>query len=62
MLSETKIDESFPNSHFFAEGHQMTPRDRNMNGGGFPIYVKENTPIDIDFEELTQKQKIHRRN
>ena len=40
----------------------MTPRDRNMNGGGFPIYVKENTPIDTDFEELTQKQKIHRRN
>ena len=27
LLSETKIDESFPNPHFFAEGHLMIRRD-----------------------------------
>ena len=34
LLSETKIDDSFPNSQFFAEGHRMFRIDRNKNGGG----------------------------
>ena len=34
LLSETKIDESFPNSHFFAESYRMFLRkDRNINKG-----------------------------
>ena len=38
LLSETKIDDSFPNSQFFAEGYRMFPKDRNKNGGGL-IYT-----------------------
>ena len=33
LLSETKIDDSFPNSQFFAEGHRMFRKDRNKTGG-----------------------------
>ena len=34
LLPETKIDNSFPKSQFFAEGHRMFRIDRNKNGGG----------------------------
>ena len=44
MLSETKFDESFPNSQFFAEGYRKVRRDRIMNRGGLLLYVKENIP------------------
>ena len=44
LLSETKIDDSFPNSHFFAEGYRMFRKDRNKNGGGLILYVNEDIP------------------
>ena len=42
LISETKIDESFPNSQLFAEGYWMVRRDRTKNRGGLLLYVKEN--------------------
>ena len=33
-LSETKIDDSFPDSQFFAEGFKMYRKDRTKTGGG----------------------------
>ena len=33
LLSETKIDDSFPNSQFFAEGFKMYRKDRTKTGG-----------------------------
>ena len=44
LLSETKIDDSFPNSQFFAEGYRMFRKDRNKNGGGLILYVNEDIP------------------
>ena len=44
LLSETKIDDSFPNSQFFAEGYRMFRNDRNKNGGGLILYVNEDIP------------------
>ena len=44
LLSETKIDGSFPNSQFFAEGYGMLRKDRNKNGGGLILYVNEDIP------------------
>ena len=44
LLSETKIDDSFPNSQFFAEGYRMFQKDRNKNGGGLLLYVNEDIP------------------
>ena len=44
LLCETKINDSFPDSQFFAEGFKMYHKDRTKNGGGFLLYVNENLP------------------
>ena len=44
LLSETKIDDSFPDSNFFAEGFKMYRKDRTKNGGGLSLYENENLP------------------
>ena len=44
LLSETKIDDSFPNSQFFAEGFKMYRKDRATTGGGLLLYINENLP------------------
>ena len=42
ILLETKIDESFPDAQFKIEGYSGPYRsDRNINGEGVAIYVKE---------------------
>ena len=45
MISETKIDNTFPHSQFFIEGFS-TPYglDRDSNGGGILLYVREDIP------------------
>ena len=43
MISETKIDESFPISQFLIDGFSSPYRlDRNSNGGGILVYFKNN--------------------
>ena len=42
LLSETKVDDSFPNSQFFAGGFKMYRKDRTKTGGGLLLYVNEN--------------------
>ena len=43
MISETKIDESFPTSQFLIDGFSSPYRlDRNSNGGGILVYFKSN--------------------
>ena len=41
-ISETKLDESFPDSQFKIDGFHFPPfrRDRNCHGGGLMIFVK----------------------
>ena len=42
MISETKIDSSFPSVQFILAGYATPYRlDRNANGGGILLYVKE---------------------
>ena len=42
VLSETKIDSSFPSSQFAIDNYEMkTRRDRNCNGGGIIEYVRK---------------------
>ena len=43
LLSETKIDDSFPNSQFYAD-FKMYRKDRTKPGGGLLLYVNENLP------------------
>ena len=43
MISETKIDESFPLSQFMIDGFSMPYRcDRNSHGGGILVHFRNN--------------------
>ena len=45
MISETMLKETFPESQFFMD--KFTPpyrMDRNTNGGGIALYVREDIP------------------
>ena len=43
MISEAKIDESFPLSQFMIDGFSMPyRRDRNAHGGGILVYFRNN--------------------
>ena len=45
VLCETKLDETFPSSQFYMDGFSLRYRlDRNPNGGGITIFVKEDIP------------------
>ena len=45
VLVETKVDVSFPEAQFIIEGYSIPYRfDRNRNGGGVMIYVREDIP------------------
>ena len=42
-VRETKLDETFPSSQFHMDGFSLPYRiDRNRNGGGVMIFVREN--------------------
>ena len=53
MISETKIDESFPKENFLIEGFSTPYRlDHDFKGGGIVLYVRENIPSNlIAFED-----------
>ena len=45
MLAETKIDSTFPMGQFAIEGFANPFRlDRNANGGGLLVYVRNDVP------------------
>ena len=48
MISETRIDESFPVGHFLLAGFSVPYRsDRDSKGGGVLLYVREGIPSDL---------------
>ena len=48
MISETKIDESFPKSQFLIKGFSDPFRiDRNVHAGGILLYVREDIPTKL---------------
>ena len=45
LISETKVDSSFPSVQFHLEGYATPYRlDRNANGGGILLYIIEDIP------------------
>ena len=49
LISETKLDESFPSGQFFMEGYTEPIRlDRNKNGGGLLFFIRD----DLDSKEI----------
>ena len=48
MISETKLDDSFPSMQFLIEGYGSSYRlDRNSRGGGILVYVREDIPCKL---------------
>ena len=43
-LSETRLDKTFPDSVLFMEGYRIYRKDRDGNGRGVAMYVKESLP------------------
>ena len=57
LISETKIDSSFPTVQFQVEGYTTYRLDRNANGGGILLYIREDIPstllnFDMPIESL----------
>ena len=48
LISETKLDDSFPSAQFLIKGFSAPYRfDRNSKGGGLLAYVREDIPSKI---------------
>lgn len=53
MVSETKLDGSFPQVRFLIETFYSPFRfDRNKNGGGIILYVREDIPVKLRSHDL----------
>ena len=58
LISETKLDSSFPSEQFVIKGHSTPFRlDRNQNGGGLLFYVREDIPCKIWINTLLKNLK-----
>ena len=44
LISESKTDSSFPTGQFQMEGYTTYRLDRNANGRGILLYIKEDIP------------------
>ena len=56
VLTETKLDDSFPNSQFLVDGFSEPFRiDRNRFGDGLMIYVKQHPEAEL-LTNMTKKQ------
>ena len=48
MVSETKINKSFPVGNFVIDGFSKTYRlDRDSSGGGIMLYIREDIPSNL---------------
>ena len=56
LLSEAKIDTSFPDSQFFVEGFRMYLKDRTENEGG--LHSTETKFYQVGSSILTNSRKI----
>ena len=60
MVSETKLDESFPQGQFKISGFSRPFRlDRNSNGGGIMLFVREDIPAKSIFTEVSPIEGIY---
>ena len=54
MISETKLDNTFPTTQFLMNGYSSPHRiDRNSNGGGILVYIRDDIP-----SKLLNKQNL----
>ena len=56
MVSETKLDDSFPQGQFIINGFKSPFRlDRNKNCGGIMLYIREDIPANLKYRKKYQK-------
>ena len=53
LLTETKLDDSFPDNQFTIEGYRLFRKDRNSHGGGLILYINDDIPCRIIDLNLT---------
>ena len=60
IITDTKLDDTFPLSQFHIDGFSTPYRlDRNRNGVGIMIYVREDIPNKIVTKIVFQKTSKH---
>ena len=47
LVSESKLDPSFPDSQFLIPGYRRVRKDRNKNGGEILFYINEDIPFTV---------------
>ena len=48
MISESKVNNSFPDGQFFLDGFGTPFRlDRNRNGGGIMLFIRNEIPAEV---------------
>ena len=59
MISETKLDDSFPKGQFKIDGYVCYRKDRNDKGGGIILFVREDIPSkEITFDSDTNMEHM----
>ena len=60
MISDIKIDESFPLGQFKINGFNAPLRlDRNYNGGGIMLFVREDIPAKLIASETSPVESLY---
>ena len=70
MISETKLDSTFPSNQFTIKGYAAPIRfDRNGRGGGIILYIREDIPARLlttslpkDFEGFFVELNLRKKN
>ena len=58
MISESKLDDSFPDGQFFLAGFGTPFRlDRDRNSGGIMLFIRNDTPQKL-FQQMTSLLKV----
>ena len=47
LISESKLEDSFPDQQFHLNGYKMFCKDRNKFGRGLILFAKENIPCEV---------------
>ena len=47
LLSESKLDSSFPDDQFSVPGYRIVRKDCDKNGGVLLLYINENIPFKV---------------
>ena len=58
LITESKLDPSFPNSQFYIPGYRLFTKDRNKNGGGVIFYINQDLPVKLVTNKFPENLEI----